>query len=466
MPTEEEKRLHRCCFSGHRPEKLTEQPEQIQAWLREQIEQSVAAGYTTFISGCGMGVDIWAGQIVIRMRDEEKEKAGISSLRLIAATPWPGFSSRWSTDWQQQYSDLLQHADLIVPVSKHYGEEVFQKRNRWMVDHSNRLIAFFNGAPGGTRDTIEYAQGKGIEVISNNPEYEPRKRKPMADETIQYPENLIRGIGVEKVFGTDPYTELTPEQIKGLEHAISQLSSREADIIRMRYQEHMTLQEIGEEYAISRERVRQLVEKSLRRLRSQKRIAFIRDGYEQAELTLKIACAKEIRNQLAKQKSFRPQMSEEDVVKFAFQGMLGVGHLVASPEYARARLEEEYDSVKADDTEPLTEKISTEWIRLNLRPAKARGISVEEIAECFFESARKQPLSFTRENVYNFCVKMEPENGRLRMAAAAILVEKQLPGHSDVYRENYHPAYRVLHKESFKKMLKSGKGGDSSSDRE
>ena len=54
MPTEEEKRLHRCCFSGHRPEKLTEQPEQIQAWLREQIEQSVAAGYTTFISGCGI----------------------------------------------------------------------------------------------------------------------------------------------------------------------------------------------------------------------------------------------------------------------------------------------------------------------------------------------------------------------------------------------------------------------------
>ncbi len=37
--TEEEKRLHRCCFSGHRPEKLDEPEEQVKQWLREQIKR-------------------------------------------------------------------------------------------------------------------------------------------------------------------------------------------------------------------------------------------------------------------------------------------------------------------------------------------------------------------------------------------------------------------------------------------
>ena len=179
MATEEEKRLHRCCFSGHRPEKLDESEENVKKWLSEQIDSAIAAGYTTFISGCAMGVDIWAGQIVLQ------RKANNLSLHLIAATPWPGFSNRWSIDWQAQYSDLLKNSDLVVPVCNHYHKGVFQQRNEWMVNHSNRVIAYFNGAPGGTKNTIDYAVGKGIEVITNNPNYEPkpkRKRKSKEEE--------------------------------------------------------------------------------------------------------------------------------------------------------------------------------------------------------------------------------------------------------------------------------------------
>ena len=42
MPNEAELRLHRCCFTGHRPEKLDESPEEIQAWLEAQIDKAVA----------------------------------------------------------------------------------------------------------------------------------------------------------------------------------------------------------------------------------------------------------------------------------------------------------------------------------------------------------------------------------------------------------------------------------------
>ena len=67
MANESELRLHRCCFTGHRPEKLDESPEEVKSWLETQIDKAISDGYTTFISGCAMGVDIWAGQISPRL---------------------------------------------------------------------------------------------------------------------------------------------------------------------------------------------------------------------------------------------------------------------------------------------------------------------------------------------------------------------------------------------------------------
>ena len=161
MATEEEKRLHRCCFTGHRPEKLNESEEEVKRWLEEQIDRAIADGYVTFISGCAMGVDIWAGQIVLR------KKAENPAVHLIAATPWPGFARRWSEEWRKQYNDLLHDADLVVNISDHYHNDVFRQRNEWLVDRSNRVIAYYNGAPGGTQETVEYAEKRGIELVKN-----------------------------------------------------------------------------------------------------------------------------------------------------------------------------------------------------------------------------------------------------------------------------------------------------------
>ncbi len=161
MPNEVELRLHRCCFTGHRPEKLSESPDEIKAWLETQIDKAIADGYSTFISGCAMGVDIWAGQIVVRKKKEHP------TIHLIAATPWPGFASRWNDYWQKQYMDLLKDSDLVKNICDHYHDAVFRQRNEWMVNHSNRVIAYYNGSAGGTRNTIDYALENGIEVVSN-----------------------------------------------------------------------------------------------------------------------------------------------------------------------------------------------------------------------------------------------------------------------------------------------------------
>lgn len=156
---ESELRLHRCCFTGHRPEKLKMAESDIIKGLRGAIDDAIAEGFSTFISGMARGVDIWAGEAVLKLRD-----AG-APIRLICAVPYPGFESRWSPNWRERYHAILDTADLVRYVSPKYSAECFQRRNEWMVDHAARVIAVYNGEPSGTRNTVRYAQSKGVNVV-------------------------------------------------------------------------------------------------------------------------------------------------------------------------------------------------------------------------------------------------------------------------------------------------------------
>lgn len=55
---ESEMRMHRCCFTGRRPQKLRRSGKEIKANLENAIQQAIADGYTTFITGMAYGVDI------------------------------------------------------------------------------------------------------------------------------------------------------------------------------------------------------------------------------------------------------------------------------------------------------------------------------------------------------------------------------------------------------------------------
>jgi len=153
-----EKRLRRVCFTGHRPEKLNINEGEVKDRLRNAVQQSIRDGYTTFISGMARGVDMWAAEIVLEERESN------NNIKLICASPFEGFEKSWSFDEKQRYNNILQNADYIKFVCSHYSRQCFQIRNVWMVDHSARVIAAYNGESGGTRNTIRYAESKKVEV--------------------------------------------------------------------------------------------------------------------------------------------------------------------------------------------------------------------------------------------------------------------------------------------------------------
>ena len=58
-------RHHRCCFTGHRPEKLGVSEARAKALLKSAIQQAISERYVTFLSGMARGIDLWAAEIVI-----------------------------------------------------------------------------------------------------------------------------------------------------------------------------------------------------------------------------------------------------------------------------------------------------------------------------------------------------------------------------------------------------------------
>ena len=159
--TEQEKRAHRCCFTGHRPEKLSLPESEVKAELEKEIRLAIADGINVFIVGMAPGVDIWAAEVILELREKEE-----LPLKLIAASPHPGFENRWSIEWQKRQASIMSKADFIKEVCTHYSRGCYQIRNEWMVDHSARVIAVWNGSPSGTKNTVMYAKRKGVPVIN------------------------------------------------------------------------------------------------------------------------------------------------------------------------------------------------------------------------------------------------------------------------------------------------------------
>ncbi len=157
--SEQELRLHRCAFTGHRPEKVIGLEGWIIVELRKEILKAIDDGYTTFLTGMSRGVDLWAADIVIHLRRYNPQ------LKLIGVIPFEGVEESWSVDWIKHYKLVRKELDWLHVVDKAYSPDSYQKRNRFMVDHSSRVLAVYNGISGGTRNTIKYAQEIDVPVV-------------------------------------------------------------------------------------------------------------------------------------------------------------------------------------------------------------------------------------------------------------------------------------------------------------
>ena len=158
------------CFTGHRPQSLPcgfneMHPACIK--IKNQLERLIIGliekkNVTHFISGVALGIDTWAAEIVLELKED------YPNITLEAAVPCRSQICNWNVKAKERYHRLLSLCDKTTLFSEQYTADCMMKRNIYMVDNSDYVIAVWNGKPSGTGNTVRYAINNKKEVYCIN----------------------------------------------------------------------------------------------------------------------------------------------------------------------------------------------------------------------------------------------------------------------------------------------------------
>jgi len=148
--------------TGHRPQKLggfTIPNKTFNYVCKAAEEILIKERPDKIITGMALGWDTWLAQI--------SHKLGVP---FIAAIPFIGQESMWPNASKELYRELLTKSFEVVIVSDGgYSPQKMMARNEWMVDHSDKVLAVWDGTNGGTGNCVRYAQKIGKEIIRIDP---------------------------------------------------------------------------------------------------------------------------------------------------------------------------------------------------------------------------------------------------------------------------------------------------------
>lgn len=143
--------------TGHRPNKLggysSEVSDRLMLLARDWM---IAYKPERVITGMALGWDQALAQAARSL-----------DIPYTAAVPFDGQENAWPLNSQILYRDLLVDADDRELVCEGgYAPWKMQKRNEWMVDHADRVLALWDGSSGGTANCIAYANKVGKPITN------------------------------------------------------------------------------------------------------------------------------------------------------------------------------------------------------------------------------------------------------------------------------------------------------------
>ena len=136
----------------------------LKSVMRDQIVALIEnEGVTHFITGMALGVDMYAAEIVLDL------KSKYPHITLESAIPCETQAIKWSVASRERYYNIAAKCDKETMLQREYTPDCMDKRNRYMVDHADYILAVWNGCPSGTGNTVRYAHKKGKSIIVINP---------------------------------------------------------------------------------------------------------------------------------------------------------------------------------------------------------------------------------------------------------------------------------------------------------
>ena len=145
--------------------------------IEEILSKCDVADEVKFIGGGALGVDQMGIHVVNSIKEHYLQCSYIE-----IAVPFKNQPIKWFNQADiKRYNEQLNYADKVTYVDrldkykiKEYQEDRYypakmQKRNEYMVDNSDIVIAVWDGTKGGTYNCVQYAKKLGKEIIYINP---------------------------------------------------------------------------------------------------------------------------------------------------------------------------------------------------------------------------------------------------------------------------------------------------------
>lgn len=138
--------------------------------MREQFVVLYGEGVRHFWIGGGLGVDLWAGEILLRL----KEEPGYGEIMLHTAIPFTGYDSKWDERSRARMAFVVKHSDStrIIGTSNIPPAACYRQRDRFLVDQADCLLAVYDNdrsRRNGIGTTVFMAEKKGIPIIMIHP---------------------------------------------------------------------------------------------------------------------------------------------------------------------------------------------------------------------------------------------------------------------------------------------------------
>lgn len=166
-----------CAVTGHRPSrfkfKYSEDYSLCKKIKRAMFEQFKRLydeqGVRRYYVGGALGVDMWAGELILRL----KEQPGYGDIELVVVLPFEGHDAKWDERSKRRMAFLRRMCSDCVVIAKEDCRESYIKRNCYMVDHADFLVAVYDNERNlrsGTMQTVKYAMQKERNIVLIHPD--------------------------------------------------------------------------------------------------------------------------------------------------------------------------------------------------------------------------------------------------------------------------------------------------------
>ena len=151
--------MKNCSFTGHRVIEKRVLPH-LEELLCRAIEYVYGEGCRNFYSGGALGFDMLAAKTVLKM------KYKFPGMKLFIVAPCRDQSEHWQYSQRNMYDYILASADEVIYTSDDYSASCMKKRNSYLADVSDVMIAYSGRSNSGSAQTVRMAQAKSIKVFN------------------------------------------------------------------------------------------------------------------------------------------------------------------------------------------------------------------------------------------------------------------------------------------------------------